>query len=62
MKDGWQTKTLGDLCEVFTDGDWVESKDQSADGIRPIQTGNVGEGVFKLRHLTRRTTVISFLS
>ena len=49
MKKGWQTKTLGEVCEVFADGDWVESKDQSSDGIRLIQTGNVGEGVFKDR-------------
>jgi type I restriction enzyme S subunit len=40
---------LGDLSEMFTDGDWVESKDQSSDGIRLIQTGNVGEGIFKDR-------------
>ena len=49
MKNGWQRKPLGDLCEVFGDGDWIESKDQSPNGIRLIQTGNVGEGVFKDR-------------
>lgn len=49
MKSGWSTQKLGDICEVFADGDWVESKDQSPDGIRLIQTGNVGEGVFKDR-------------
>jgi type I restriction enzyme S subunit len=49
MKKGWPTKALGDVCEVFADGDWVESKDQSSEGIRLIQTGNVGEGVFKDR-------------
>ena len=49
MKAGWQTKKLGELCEVFADGDWVESKDQSPEGIRLIQTGNVGQGVFKDR-------------
>ena len=49
MKKGWPTKTLGEVCEVFADGDWVESKDQSSEGIRLIQTGNVGEGVFKDR-------------
>ena len=49
MKKGWRTKTLGELCDVFADGNWVESKDQSPDGIRLIQTGNVGEGVFKDR-------------
>jgi len=40
---------LADACEVFADGDWIESKDQSPDGVRLIQTGNVGEGVFKAR-------------
>lgn len=40
---------LADACEVFTDGDWIESKDQSPNGVRLIQTGNIGEGVFKDR-------------
>lgn len=38
---------LGDVCKVLTDGDWIESKDQSETGIRLIQTGNVGNGVFE---------------
>ena len=46
---GWQKKMLADTCEVFADGDWVESKDQSTEGIRLIQTGNIGEGAFKDR-------------
>ena len=37
---------LEDLCKVFTDGDWIESKDQSESGIRLVQTGNVGEGKY----------------
>ena len=37
---------LKDVCSVFTDGDWIESKDQSHCGIRLIQTGNIGEGVY----------------
>jgi len=49
MKNGGATKMLADVCEVFADGDWVESKDQSVDGIRLIQTGNVGQGIFKDR-------------
>jgi type I restriction enzyme S subunit len=49
MKSGWKTEPLGELCEVFDDGDWIESKDQSSEGIRLIQTGNVGEGIFKDR-------------
>jgi type I restriction enzyme S subunit len=49
MKAGWEIKKLGEVCEFFGDGDWIESKDQSDQGIRLIQTGNVGEGVFKDR-------------
>jgi type I restriction enzyme S subunit len=49
MKAGWQTDKLASVCEVFADGDWVESKDQSQDGVRLVQTGNVGLGEFKDR-------------
>src|SRR5579883_386080 len=49
MKVEWQLTPLENLCEVFADGDWIESKDQSHKGIRLIQTGNVGEGIFKDR-------------
>ena len=45
----WPVKTLGSICEVFDDGDWIESKDQAPTGVRLVQTGNVGEGVFKDR-------------
>lgn len=45
----WETKKLSDLSIVFEDGDWIESKDQSIDGVRLIQTGNVGAGYFKDR-------------
>ena len=34
------------MCSLFTDGDWIESKDQSNEGIRLIQTGNIGVGKF----------------
>lgn len=29
---------LEDICTVFTDGDWIESKDQSESGIRLVQS------------------------
>lgn len=45
----WQTSPLASVCTVFGDGDWIESKDQSPEGVRLIQTGNVGEGEFKDR-------------
>jgi type I restriction enzyme S subunit len=58
--EGWVEKPLAKTCEVFADGDWIESKDQSSDGIRLIQTGNVGIGVFKdrgekARHISEAT-------
>jgi type I restriction enzyme S subunit len=31
----------------FIDGDWIESKDMSDDGIRYITSGNIGEGKYK---------------
>ena len=37
---------LGDVCRVIVDGDWIESKDQSENGIRLIQTGNIGIGEY----------------
>ena len=49
MKAGWETRQLIDLCDEFRDGNWIESKDQSQDGIRLVQTGNVGNGRFKNR-------------
>lgn len=47
MSDGWKIELLKDTSEVFTDGDWIETKDQSLEGIRLVQTGNIGFGYFK---------------
>ena len=44
--DAWEQRKLGAMCSLFTDGDWIESKDQSNEGIRLIQTGNIGVGKF----------------
>ena len=46
-KDNASLTTIGECANTFIDGDWIESKDQSESGIRLIQTGNVGNGVFK---------------
>lgn len=46
---GWEWSTLAETATVLTDGNWIESKDQSDDGIRLVQTGNVGIGEFKDR-------------
>ena len=40
--DAWELRKFSDLCSMFTDGDWIEAKDQSTEGVRLIQTGNVG--------------------
>ena len=38
----WEQRKLVSLFSKFTDGDWIESKDQANTGIRLIQTGNIG--------------------
>jgi len=53
-------KSIYDICTNITDGDWIESKDQSDNGIRLIQTGNIGDGVFldksnKARYISEET-------
>jgi type I restriction enzyme S subunit len=42
----WEEKSMGGIARKFMDGDWIESKDQSASGVRLIQTGNIGIGEF----------------
>ncbi len=39
-------KSLKAECEVFSDGDWIETQHQSSDGIRLVQTGNIGKGKY----------------
>lgn len=46
IKDDTKCSTIENICTLFADGDWIESKDQSDAGIRLIQTGNVGNGEF----------------
>ena len=42
----YDKRKLKDVAMLFADGDWIESKDQALDGIRLVQTGNVGFGVY----------------
>ncbi len=37
---------LKSVCHFIIDGDWIESKDQSSQGIRLVQTGNIGIGEY----------------
>jgi len=60
MKEGWETKKLGEVCISIKDGDWIETKDQSQSGIRLIQTGNIGIGEYldkpkKARFISQET-------
>lgn len=50
----WKRKSLKRLANEFLDGDWIESKDQSATGIRLVQTGNVGAGEFLAKDANAR--------
>jgi len=47
---GWTSASLADLIApdgIFSDGDWVESKDQDPAGeIRLLQLADIGDGVF----------------
>ena len=46
----WEDRSLFELAggrkELFDDGDWIESEHITEDGIRLIQTGNIGVGSF----------------
>lgn len=37
---------LGEVADFFEDGNWIESKDQAENGIRLVQTGNIGIGEY----------------
>jgi type I restriction enzyme S subunit len=39
--------TKKDSKDSFIDGDWIESKDLSDEGVRYITSGNIGEGKYK---------------
>lgn len=47
----WETtplsRTASESASLFIDGDWIESKDLSDDGIRYLTSGNVGDGYYK---------------
>ncbi len=46
FEDEWSVSKFIEICDTFIDGDWIESKDQCSEGIRLIQTGNVGINKF----------------
>ena len=46
LSESGEKRCLKEISVLFADGDWIESKDQATDGIRLVQTGNVGFGVY----------------
>ncbi len=50
LPSGWRSTSVSDLIApdgIFSDGDWVESKDQDPNGsIRLLQLADIGDGVF----------------
>src|SRR5262245_55573342 len=53
LPKGWALASLGDVVAadgLFTDGDWVETKDQDPNGhVRLTQLADVGDGLFRDR-------------
>ncbi len=51
VPEHWETRRLSNLAKygrkTFTDGDWIESPFIVNEGIRLIQTGNIGIGNYK---------------
>ncbi len=50
FKENWRKLTLFELADnkkdLFNDGDWIEARYLANDGIRLVQTGNIGIGEF----------------
>jgi len=51
LPKGWELSPISSLISpdgLFTDGDWIESKDQDPNGdVRLIQLADIGDGVFR---------------
>lgn len=49
-KEGWEVKSIFEIADskrdLFNDGDWIESEHIVDEGIRLVQTGNIGIGKF----------------
>ncbi|VVO01435.1 restriction endonuclease subunit S [Pseudomonas fluorescens] len=62
----WEIKTLFEIAErkkeLFDDGDWIESEHITNQGVRLIQTGNIGIGKFVEKDVRRYIYENSFTS
>ena len=59
VPEGWERKTVADVCTSFEDGDWIESKDQGGEDFRLLQISNIGNNDFvetgNFRYITSET-------
>jgi type I restriction enzyme, S subunit len=57
LKVGWELKSLFELAdsrkELFDDGDWIEAEHITTEGVRLIQTGNIGVGKYLEKDLRK---------
>ncbi|MDO9324909.1 MAG: restriction endonuclease subunit S, partial [Methanoregula sp.] len=59
VPDGWEVKKIETLCAKISDGDWIETKDQSGMDFRLLQVSNIGVGSFietrNYRYISKET-------
>ena len=46
LPEGWERRTIADVCTSFDDGDWIETKDQGGEDYRLLQISNIGNNEF----------------
>lgn len=46
IPEGWEEKSVAEVCSTFDDGDWIESKDQGGEDYRLLQISNIGDNDF----------------
>jgi type I restriction enzyme S subunit len=64
IPENWSTETIFAVAEYsksrFDDGDWVEAEFLTTSGVRLLQTGNIGVGVFKEKESKKYISTQSF--
>jgi len=59
IPEGWTTSTVADVCKEYSDGDWIETKDQGGEDYRLLQISNIGLNEFietgNFRYITEDT-------
>jgi len=64
IPEDWSTETIFAVADYsksrFDDGDWVEAEFLTTSGVRLLQTGNIGVGVFKEKESKKYISIQSF--